>query len=533
MADNYFDQFDGMPPASAEGNYFDQFDQQEVETGRLVEPEKGFMGRAKDTLADAQLGFQDNVIDATVQGMDTSNMDPELLEVFGAPQYGMDERIQSAASEVISTGSNLLVDGGMTLVKSLVPDSWEDAIVDFSRKSWETIAKSPLMQEGIKYAKLGAKEYGEWAEENPEWARKLGEVINIGALGRAPGKVLPKSIPDAPKVRGDTFIRKQAKEGTNNRKAAVQGMLEPATKSFHHGKYYEAPLKGGGRGGEVVWDPNSWTREVIDEVVRVGDINPKRSFVHNMNAVREKAFGFKNELDELVRTRGRPVDLDDVKRQLQESVDNMADEVLLGADAEQMAGKIYRKAEQLLDASDGTAEGILNVRRDLDNWISSQRNVFDANFESAATVSMREIRSKLNGVVSKNTKSAKVDTLLKRQNKLLSAGDMLEEKVMKQADSRFGRMVQKFEEDHGFKFPTTPLAIAATGLAATKVAGPAGLAAVGSTIGAYKGARWLMSPDGKTWLAKLVRLTDKYPNMKPEVNALVQISEGLDPDEEE
>jgi hypothetical protein len=480
-----------------------------------------------DTLEEAQMNFGDKVLDGQIQGVDTSNISPEMMEKFGEPTASLAERTQSAASEVLSAGSSILVDGGISLVRSLIPDSWEDSIVDFSRDKWEAIAKSPIMQQGIEYAKAGKKEYDEWAKANPEWATRLNEAVNIGALGRAPGKTLPGQTPNAPKLRGETYIRKQNKNNMNNRKAATQELLEPPTKKNNYGKYYED------KRGTVRWDPNSWTRDVIDEVVKVKDVSPKKSFVHNMNAVRGRSQSFRKELDDLVSTKGTKVNVGGLKEKLQSSVDSMADEVLLSSDAEKMAAKIYRKTEQLLDASDGTSMGVLNVRRQLDEWVNSQRNVFDATFESATSIALREIRGILNNTVSKSTKSAKVDTLLKRQHKLLTAGDMLEEKAMKQADTYFGRFLEKFERDHGIKFPTTPLAQAATVGAATATMGTTGLLASVGGFGAYKGARWLTSPDGKKWLAAAVKLTDQYPNLKPEVNALVQLSEGLKPEEEE
>jgi hypothetical protein len=158
--------------------------------------------------------------------------------------------------------------------------------------------------------------------------------------------------------------------------------------------------------------------------------------------------------------------------------------------------------------------------------------VFDADLESAVSIALKDIRGYLNDTVKKSTKSTRVGPLLDKQHKLLTAGDMLEEKAMKQADTWFGRTIQKFEKATGEKIPTTPLAQAATATAlvgAASLGGGAAAASAASLIAGYKGLKWLYSADGRQWLVKMVRLTDTIPQLKPEVNALVQMSQGLQP----
>jgi hypothetical protein len=213
-------------------------------------------------------------------------------------------------------------------------------------------------------------------------------------------------------------------------------------------------------------------------------------------------------------------------------VNALEKEVLLSGDAEAIARKIYAKTTRLIDEYPGDSAGILEVRRELDKWVNSQKSVFDSNFESATTIALRDIRGALNDTVSKTTKSTKVDGLLKRQHKLLTAADMLEEKAARQADGLVGRYIQKFEKATGHKIPTTPLAQAATVGAATAFAGVPGLATAGGLIATYKGAKWLFSVDGKRWLSQMVQLSDTIPALKPEINALIQFSEGLNPEEE-
>lgn len=501
--------------------------------------ETTWTGRSTETLKGAGTAISDALTESMDTGYDTSNIDPATMDALGTPTFGPQERAQTAISESLSAASNVIVDGGLSMLQAIVPDSMQDFVIGYSRKAWDEIAQTPIMKKGIEAASMGIQEYAEWAKENPNHARRLEESINIGALGKARRGLTGKDVstdmrgaqttierPQYTPRRGETYLKKNKKDQMNNRKAQARDLVAPDNYDPKNGSYYEAP------GGEVRWDPNTWVKEVMDEMVKVPDMNPKKSYVYNMNKMREKSQSFKDELDELVRTKGGTVNKQSLKAGLANSVNALDSEVLLGTEAGGIARKIYAKTSKLIDEYPGDSAGILEVRRELDRWVNSQKSVFDANFESATTIALRDIRGMLNDTVSKTTKSSKVDGLLKRQHKLLTAADMLEEKAAKQADTWAGRLVQKFEKNTGHKIPTTPLAQVATIGAATAVGGGAGLAAAGGLLGLYKGGKWLFSTDGKKWLSQMVKLSDSVPALKPEVNALIQFSQGLNPDEE-
>jgi len=143
------------------------------------------------------------------------------------------------------------------------------------------------------------------------------------------------------------------------------------------------------------------------------------------------------------------------------------------------------------------------------------------------------MRNVLNETVGDAVGTKEVKTLLNRQHKLLTAADKLDAKMVKEADTNFGRLRQQAEELLHTKFPTTPLAVGATAATAATLAGPAGLGTVAGLFGGYKGAKWLASPQGKQWMARIVELADSYPALQPEILALSQISDGLGPKESE
>ena len=163
---NFFDQFDDEPlgPTDAPPNFFDQFDPvAEAEE----EAETTFAERTAETVQGAATSITDELLGSETD-MDTSNIPEDVLGHFGAPTTSALERTQGSVADVVGATSNVVIDGGLTLIQSIMPDSWEESVKDFSRSAWESISESPIMKEGIEVAKSSYEEYQKWAEKNPE-----------------------------------------------------------------------------------------------------------------------------------------------------------------------------------------------------------------------------------------------------------------------------------------------------------------------------------------------------------------------------
>lgn len=480
------------------------------------EVKPGFLDRTKGTIQDTATSIVDTVMG---QGPDWNAADPMAVEQQPAGR----KALHVLGGDLIPAVSNVLVDAGFTAARQFIPDSWEDAIVDHSKEAWDVVSSKPGVKEGLEMAKQGMEAYGEWAKENPMLARDLESVINIAAvavpLARGPG---------AGKA-GAAIERRGQQISRNNRKAQVTKLMEPIGK------------KGDGtltlnQWGTKEYVPSKWETEMNREVMRVPGFKPNRSFTENTEAVRERAKYYKDELETHIKKKKNPT-IDKVQLQvgLANRVNAIDTDTLLVGDAAKMGRKIFKKAKKLIDKSDGTAQGILDARRELDQWLISQKgNVYDSSMESAVGVAARQIRGAMNDAVGKAVGSSRVKTLLDRQHKLLSAGDLLEAKALKEADTYIGRIIGKLEHRVGTKLPTTPLALGATIGAGAAVAGgvvPAA-ATVGTLLAGYKGVKWLSSGEGAQWLGRLVKAAETNPAIMPEVQALVQLSQGLTPEEQ-
>lgn len=444
----------------------------------------------------------------------------QLESTFGSPEdyKSPAEHAQTMASDAIKWASDRIVDMGFTAAKAIIPDDWEDVIVDYSERGWSELMKNDGFRTGIEMAQAGMDKYGKWAKENPELARRLEEVVNIGAVGMKP--VTPNTPLTYPKLE-----RRVTKRALNNRKGAITEMMEPI------GKKGEGTLRINPDTKRKEYVPSKWEQDVNEVVMKVPQVDPKAPYTDNMNAVRDASRSYRQELDSLLKGSEGVVDKQAIKTGLANRVNSLHDETLLTGNAFETATKIYKKAETLIDESDGTVLGLLNARRQLDNWVRDQRGVFDSQFENATTVSLRHIRGFLNDKVAEAAAyPTHVKALLDRQHKLLTAGDLLESKALREADGWIGRMINKWENKTGEKIPTTPYAQAAT--VAFLAGKSAVVAPIAGLVSTYKGLKWLGTPEGKLWILRAKDIAKQQPMLAPEINGIIQLAEGLDPEED-
>jgi hypothetical protein len=518
---NIFDQFDRAPSQSTRENIFDQFDPVE-EAAAHEEEQPGFLERSTTRLQEMGTSIVDAFGAEDEEYYDPEKISSDIAEAYGPATRSPAEQVQEAGSELISGVSSVLVDGGLTLVDNLIPEDWQESIADFSRSSWEYLNQSPIIREGVALAQDSLEAYEEWAKENPDYANRLEEIVNITAVAR----------PKGTKPAGQAYDRKLAKERVTNRRKAVDKSLEPATPKGGDGELVLTP----GRLGRYEYKPSKWERKRNNTVTQVKGYNPNKSSLHNRNELLLEAGRTKDTLTRYIVDKGNPeIDTAKLKETLTGVVDHLDTQTLLTGDAKQKALIIFQKAEELIDASDGTATGILQARRELDSWVRKQhKSVFDADLMNATSVANKAIRDSINDAVEKATGSS-VRTLLDKQHHLLSASDVLYEKALKEANSNIGRLKQSVERAVGMKFPTTPLAAGATTVAGVALLGTYPLvgATLAGTGGAYGLIKMLRSNQSRQFLNELRSMADAYPILKPQVNAIIQLNEELPPAEED
>lgn len=476
-----------------------------------VAEEVGFLERTGGTLINMGTEISDALF--ADKQMDFGGKYPAgYEEALGAPKKPMSMRVVDAiGNKAIPAVAEITFDAAISGAQAVLPDAWEDAIIDFSKESLEWVASNELAQEGIKIAEKGVGAYAAWAEKNPTAAEQLSGIINIATLGKTPTTLISRK----PKI-GPQIKRSGEKQGWAARKKDMAEKLEPIIKLQGPGKTSIDPLT-----GRTIYETtDEWSLQIAEEVAKVQKVKKSTPNVTAMNTVREKAIDYRRQLEGLLKSRGNPkINLASIQSRWANKINEMVKNPFLTTQGLATGEKLIDLAKQFIVASDGTAMGLLEARRLLDREVRRLRpKAFNADTAGGEEAAFKIVRDVMNDAIDEAVGGdGAIKELLGRQHRLLTAGDTFEMKALKDAETRLGRMVQKIEGIAGFKLPTTPVAQLAVGSTAAATAGvlgglPTGVA-VGTLLAGYKGSRWLMSPAGKQWLGRVITGIEKDPTL--------------------
>jgi hypothetical protein len=432
--------------------------------------------------------------------------------------YGNDpaSRVREALSEGISGAASIVGDAAMSAGKAVLPQRAQDAIASGA----EAVMGSAPVQ-----AVTGA--VGEFAQENPNVAKELGETVNIAtALGGGPSAGV--KVPQVKRLAEKNIKKHQAGAAAKRSERVKDSLMPDDLKEIRKG---ELDLDG----GKKVWTPSEFQTQVIDAVNNVKAYNPKKSAIHNNTVLRKEVNKLRDKLDADIQRKGNPnVDMDALNDSFDKALQELGENPLLRGDAEKTAVALIEKMRK--DMKGTKAADVLKARRDFDRAIKREVGdmAFDPDRDSAVNVAMSRIRNSVNEAVDNAVPGVGVRTSLEKQHHLLTAKDTVFKKAFKEADSRLGRVVAEVEKKLGVKFPTTPVAIGAMGSAAGGVAaGLAGMPGLAATLGAVsaayaggKGMQYLLSPSGRQNMWKAVKMMADNPMLKQERLLLVDLLES-------
>ena len=428
---------------------------------------------------------------------------------------------QRALSQGARTGGELLWDVGRVGAEAwmgtwgqMLPQALKDATKEGVSEFGEWIAQSPVAQTGWQALSKGQEAWADFKEANPEDAEQLGNMVDTAFMlsPRAPlqgaaNRVSQKSLAlksSATQQEFDTIER------------GVNKMLEPVSRRGAGKSTIE------GWRGEKVYDPADYEKQIINEVAYTPGVDPQLTYTENFNFVDDHIERVATDLDSLIVGAGNPkVDTAALIGELDNLVQTLPDmdeAIVLTGDAQKTAQKILRKAENLIKNSDGTAKGILQVRRDLDEWINktTQGAAYNADRVDATSVATRLVRTALNTNVSDAVPLVGVEDHLRQMHLLYQGRKIIDEKAYDEGYNAISRLYQSVHRATGVSIPTTPLAQWATAgfagasvasLAAAPVVGPAAAAAGITGLSAMGLRHYLKSPAPKKQLAKLLEAT--------------------------
>lgn len=404
-------------------------------------------------------------LEATFQENATEFLD--RIDVLNEDEY-------NTASAYVGAGISQLVSAGGDVAMDLVTSGLSHLPESFKappRKALAYLANSDAGKAGIAAAIKGAEAYDEWKTENPQEAERLRQVVDVGAI------LFPRGNP----VRPRAVVNFRKKSMDIRQREIGDSMRPPVTQNLN--QWDESSMLSGGR--EAIYKPNAQEMEmyrVIDETV--SEYNPGRTARYNNARVLEKVEDLKTKLDDDIVTAGNPAaDVAQLKQDLSDSLANILEHEGMGltSDAETVAKRVLDEAYKLIDASDGTALGLLNARRDLDKVVARVRGLsaYDPARDSGISVAVQRARTLINGEVDRVAHSANVSDSLYRQSTLLKATDRLQENARSEGTNALRRVVARIQ-DLPF-VGTTVAGMAATAGVVGAATGNAGLIGLGLT----------------------------------------------------
>ena len=413
------------------------------------------------------------------------------------------------AFDVIGEG---LISAGHGL-SFITPDVVEKPVVEGFKNVINWISNSQAGKEAANAISEGADAWQRFKNNNPQEAKTVESAVNLGLL-LAPVKTKAKASPLEPieKKIGDVATKQIAK----NRGKFVQDFVLPKpTVKTKLAETSRTTEKGWGPFRKSIVEPSAREKEIATEVYKIKAVSHKNSIQMNMNVISDENVKLARQLESHVAKSKVNIPLTESSNAIDSAISTLVSEnpTIVG-NAERTAQRIGQKAKDIIDKNGTSGSGLLRSRKELDNWIRSQKGqkAFDPEMENALSVSVKAVRTAMNDLLDSKVKNSVVKRELKRQSLLYDALESLGPKAAEEANTAIARAWQNAVKVLPFKnklvqelgFLTGIGGLGAAAKFAPLLTATIGAAAVGR--GAYK---LVMTPQAKIMVGKIVKLIDK------------------------
>lgn len=372
------------------------------------------------------------------------------------------------------------------------------------------------------------KKLAEKIQQNPEKAQDIFDAINIATLGtgkaatqpvkeaagatlKKTGKVLEDSGEAALKAKKDTFVRE---------------LIKPVqTKAVKEAQVARTSETGKGILKKSVVEPTPAELKMEGAIKDIPDLKEGNTFQQNYNVIKDANVKEAQNLEAALKANDFAFEKKDLNKTLKGIKKNLSENPSLVGDNERIADKLINKFNKLVETADNNGSSLLQVRKDFDSWVKSQKGskIYDPNTENAFSIVNRELRQGINDFIDQRATDVNVKESLSKQSSLYGALDNIKPKAAVEADSAIGRTFQKMANAVGIKNKTVQI-IAATagigGLGAAATFAPAAAAIGGLGFLLYKGGKLIMKPQLRMKMGELLQKAGNA--ITPEERALVE-----------
>ena len=461
------------------------------------------------------------------------NWKPSLVESLDKRQAEVDKSINDfvakgdisytqAATQVLGKGVvgtafdvlGEIADTALTGWELLIPDAIDQPVIDKTKESLNWLMNTDKGEDLAKIVGGTMDDYQGWKDNNPQDAKTLEAVVNIGLMF-APVKAKANAGP-TPVIRtaADKLDDIATKETTDLKRNFVEKLIRPVPTPASRAEEVKRSIVN--KWGTTKITPSKTQEAIIEEVMKIPKIKFGNSHQGNYNLIVAKRDELGDQLQSLVRQYDQPIHPRTPGNAIDDAVATMNQRnPLISGDAEQVGIKIAIEAKRLINENPHTASGLLAARKQLDNWVKTQKG--DAAFTdstTALTIANREIRESMTNTLEQAMANApvKIKDRLTEQFRLYQAADIVEAKAAKEAATKLGRVWQNTARVLPLKAQfnrdlAVLLGIGAFGASSVMMPWLAGsLAVTGAGALLWKGAT---SPELKKGIALLLGKTDQ------------------------
>jgi hypothetical protein len=343
----------------------------------------------------------------------------------------------------------------------------------------------------------------ELASKYPEVAKDIKNVVDIGVLG------VGKPVGAGTEKTGIAIERAGTKAIDVAKNKFAAGLIKPietkATKLLQVARTTEA----GGIFKKDIVTPTVMEENMAKEVAQIQGISSKNTFQKNFNLIRDYNVQQAKQLEADIKAYDFAIPRKETIARLNEAANELKNSPLIVGDSAKTAQRLISGAKNIIDKNAGTGSGLLKTRKEYDAWVLSQKpKVFDATADNAFTIANDTVRKTLNNLLDEKATNLGIKDSLKKQSTLYGAMENVGPKAAEEANTVFGRTMQRIGTTLGTRNKLVQMIAAATGVgvfgAATAYAMPL---TIGTGIGflLYKGGKLIMKPQVRILLGRLLK----------------------------
>lgn len=460
---------------------------------------------------------------------------PELLEKpvkFAAKSLEMGIRVPG---EVAGGVFDILGEGLKSAVKTIVnviPESIKAPVIKgFAQgiqSASDALMQIPAYKVGIDAINQGVDKYDAWKKANPDLAKDMEALINIGMLIYA-NKPVQKKVKETTEFgkkqlsvvgektteTGETLIESGEKGIATEKQNFVRDLVSPEqTKSIKQEQVFRTTETGKGIFKKSIIEPTSADLRSEKEVLKIPGINSGQTAQQNFNVIQAENLKEAKTLESVLKSNDFTYNKSEFIARLKLVEADVASNPTIVGDSEKMAQKLIEEFKRRINIADDKGSTLLKIRKDYDSWVMSQKgaNVFDPKIENPFTIVNRELRQTVNNFIDTKAADIGVKESLSKQSALFHAMDNIAPKAAVEADTAFGRLLQQTGEILGTKSRIVQGIAAAVGIgglgAAATFAPPVAIAGgVGFLF--YKAGKFILNPKLRVLMGKFLEEAGK------------------------